>query len=100
MLPFEAFFAMSYELCVVFFFCRECQNPAANRASHSTTTGNNVRLAKNLRRQSQSVTGDKTRATSPGPGPVVRWPMSGAPLGSQSLSVVAALLGSAGWSPE
>ena len=32
-----------------------------------------------------------TRATSPGPGPIVRWPTSGAPLGSQSLSVVAAL---------
>jgi len=29
----------------------------------------------------------------------VRWPTSGAPLGSQSLSVVAALK-SAGWSPE
>ena len=33
----------------------------------------------------------KTRATSPGPGPIVCWPTSGAPLGSQSLSVVAAL---------
>ena len=32
-----------------------------------------------------------TRATSPGPGPIVRWPTSGAPLGSQSSSVVAAL---------
>ena len=30
----------------------------------------------------------KTCATSPGPGPIVRWPTSGAPLGSQSLSVV------------
>jgi len=35
--------------------------------------------------------GHKTRATSPGPGPIVRWPTSGASLGSQSLSVVAAL---------
>ena len=34
----------------------------------------------------------KTCATSPGPGPIVRWPTSGAPLGSQSLSVVAALI--------
>ena len=33
----------------------------------------------------------KTCATSPGPGPIVHWPTSGAPLGSQSLSVVAAL---------
>ena len=33
----------------------------------------------------------KTCATSPGPGPIVRWPTSGAPLGSQSLSLVAAL---------
>jgi len=33
----------------------------------------------------------KTRATSPSPGPVVLWPTSGAPLGSQSLSVAAAL---------
>ena len=31
----------------------------------------------------------KTRATSPGPDPIVRWPTSGAPLGSQPLSVVA-----------
>ena len=35
----------------------------------------------------------KTCATSPGPGPIVivRWPMSGAPLGPQSLLVLAAL---------
>jgi len=33
----------------------------------------------------------KACATSPGPGPIVRWPTSGAPLGSQSLSVVDAL---------
>jgi len=38
----------------------------------------------------------KTRATSPGPGPIVRWPTSGAPLGSQSLSVVAALRSAGG----
>jgi len=41
----------------------------------------------------------KTRATSPGPGPIVRWLTSGAPLGSQSLSGVAAKR-LAGWSPE
>jgi len=41
----------------------------------------------------------KTRATSPGPGPIVRWLTSGAPLGSQSLSGVAAKR-PAGWSPE
>ena len=40
-----------------------------------------------------------TRATSPGHGPIVRWPTSGAPLGSQSLSGVAAKR-PAGWSPE
>ena len=28
----------------------------------------------------------KTCATTPGPGPIVHWPTSGAPLGSQSLS--------------
>ena len=38
----------------------------------------------------------KTRATSPGPGPIVRWPTSGAPLGLQSLSVVAALRSAGG----
>ena len=38
----------------------------------------------------------KTRATSPGPDPIVRWPTSGAPLGSQSLSVVAALRSAGG----
>ena len=38
----------------------------------------------------------KTRATSPGPGPIVCWPTSGAPLGSQSLSVVAALRSAGG----
>ena len=38
----------------------------------------------------------KTRATSPGPGPIVRWPTSGAPLRSQSLSVVAALRSAGG----
>jgi len=38
----------------------------------------------------------KTRATSPGPGPIVHWLTSGAPLGSQSLSGVAAKRPAAG----
>ena len=39
---------------------------------------------------------------SAGPGPIVRWPLADErlPLGSQSLSVVAALSEVGGWSPE
>ena len=73
-----------------------CITQNASARTHHTVTHTQHPTPDDASRMQYS---HKTRATSPGPGPIVCWPTSGAPLGSQSLLVVAALR-PAGWSPE